>query len=77
MNAAARELVRVVDLARAGVIFSPRNGAVCPGCGATRLRAYKTMPWSGSVRIRYHKCGNPECILCAIGEGIKSLQEEL
>lgn len=76
MNAAMMELVRAVDRARGGVTYAPKDGAVCPGCGATRLRAYKTMPWSGSVRIRYHKCGNPECVLCAIGEGIKSLQEE-
>ncbi len=76
MTAAAKRFVLVVESARAGVIFDVLDGAVCPCCGTTRLKAYKVMPWADGVRVRYHKCGNPECILCAIGEGIKSLQEE-
>lgn len=76
MTAAAKRFVLLVESARAGVVFDAREGAVCPSCGATRLRAYRVMPWEGGIRIRYHKCGNPECVLGAIGEGIKSLQEE-
>ena len=76
MTAAAKRFILVVESARAGVIFDVLDGAVCPCCGTTRLKAYKVMPWADGVRVRYHKCGNQECILCAIGEGIKSLQEE-
>jgi hypothetical protein len=76
MNAATKRFVLIVEMARTGVIYDRRDGAVCPGCGATRLRAYKVMPEDGGLRVRYHKCSNPECILCAIGEGIKSLQED-
>ena len=76
MNTAKKEVVRVVAKAREGVVFSVRHGAVCPCCGAENLPVNRTMPWSGAVRIRYHKCTNMDCLLCAIGEGIKSLQEE-
>jgi hypothetical protein len=75
MKQAAKRFVLIVEMARTGVIYDSRDGAVCPGCGATRLRAYKVMPLDGGMRVRYHKCSNPECVLCAIGEGIKSLQE--
>lgn len=76
MNAATRDIALVITTARAGVTYSARHGAVCPCCGAERLPVSRTMPWSGSVRIRYHRCQNPNCLLCAIGEGIKSLQED-
>lgn len=76
MTAAAKRFVLAVEMGRTGVIYEKRRGAVCPGCGAVRLKAYKTMPLQDGVRIRYHKCGNQDCILGAMGEGIKSLQEE-
>jgi hypothetical protein len=75
MNAATKRIVLIVEMARTGVVYDSRDGAVCPGCGAS-LRAYKVMPWDGGFRVRYHKCTNPDCVLCAIGEGIKSLQED-
>lgn len=76
MNTAKKEVVLVVAKAREGVTYTAKHGAVCPCCGAERLPVNRTMPWSGAVRIRYHRCVNPACLLCAIGEGIKSLQEE-
>lgn len=76
MTAAAKRFVLVVEMARTGVIYERRRGAACPCCGADRLRTYKTMPWEDGVRIRYHRCANPDCVLGAMGEGIKSLQEE-
>ncbi len=76
MTAAAKRFVLVVESARAGVIFDSMDGAVCPCCGATRLKAYKVMPLADGIRVRYHKCETPGCVLCAIGEGIKSLQED-
>lgn len=76
MKAAVIEVARVVTNARSGVEYRAKVGAVCPCCGRERIKAYKTMPWSGSIRIRYHKCDNPDCVLCALGETVKSLQEE-
>jgi len=76
MNAATKRFVLIVEMARTGVIYDSKTGAACPCCGAPRLKAYKVMPLDGGLRVRYHKCSNPECLLCAIGEGIKSLQEE-
>lgn len=75
MNAATKRFVLIVEMARTGVIYDSKDGAACPCCGASRLKAYKVMPLDGGLRVRYHKCANPECLLCAIGEGIKSLQE--
>lgn len=74
MTPAQRTVVAAITKAREGVAYTAKDGAVCPVCGAKRLRAYKTMAWSGNVRIRYHKCVNPECVLCELGEGVKSLQ---
>ena len=54
MTPAQRAVVAAIAKAREGVEYSAQEGAVCPVCGATRLRAYKTMPWCGSVRVRYH-----------------------
>jgi hypothetical protein len=75
MTPAAKRFVLIVESARAGVMYDARDGAVCPCCGAAMLRVYKTMPLQDGVRIRYHKCDNPECVLCALSEGIKSLEE--
>lgn len=41
-----------------GVTYSPKSGARCPGCGATKVSAYRHMPWDGATRFRYHKCPN-------------------
>ena len=76
MNPAVMEVLRMVEQARCGVTYSNKDGAVCPACGAVRLKAYKTMPWSGGLRIRYHKCTNADCVLAAMNESVKSLQED-
>lgn len=59
--------------AAAGVDFSSRTGAPCPGCGK-RTKIYKTMPWEDSTRIRYHHCENGRCALAALGKTIKSIE---
>lgn len=74
MTPAQRAVVAAIAKAREGVEYSPKNGAVCPVCGATKLPVQRTMSWSGNVRIRYHRCVNPACVLCELGEGVKSLQ---
>lgn len=66
-------LVGLIAQAEAGVDFSPRTGAKCPCCGRT-ARIYKTMPWDGTVRVRYHRCNNPSCLLAAVVRSIKSVQ---
>ena len=42
-----------------GVTWSPKYGAVCPGCGRIKTPTNTTRPWDGVYRIRYHRC--PEC----------------
>lgn len=56
-----------------GVDYSPRTGATCPACGH-KAPSYKTMPWDGNARVRYHRCENPDCLLAAIKQTIKSVQ---
>lgn len=66
-------LASLIAQAEAGVDYSPRIGAVCPACGRP-AKIYKTLPWDGSTRIRYHRCLNPACLLASIGRTIKSVQ---
>ena len=63
----------VIALARAGVDYTSRHGAVCPGCGK-RTRVYCTRPWEGSIRVRYHRCGNHTCLIGHLGLSIKSIE---
>lgn len=60
--------------AQKGVDYSAKEGAVCPTCGAAHLRVVCTKPWDGDVRLRFHRCGNPDCLLSALKVPIKSLQ---
>jgi len=64
-----------IQTASKGVDFTAKHGAVCPWCGKERIPIYCTRPWSGDVRIRYHHCSNPDCLLNRLGVGVKSLQE--
>jgi hypothetical protein len=64
-----------LEAAACGVDYLPRDGATCPWCGKTRIPVYSTKPWSGDVRVRYHHCNNPGCLLYQLHTGIKSLQE--
>ncbi len=68
-------LVDVRVKAEAGVDFSPRLGARCPSCGE-RAKIYSTKPWEEAIRIRYHRCDNKICVLCQMGQTIKSVEED-
>lgn len=68
-------LAGLVAQAEAGVDYSPRTGAPCPCCGRP-AKIYKTLPWDGTTRIRYHRCLTPSCLLAAIGRTIKSVQTD-
>lgn len=50
-----------------------KSGAMCPGCNE-KIKIYKTMPLVDGVRVRYHKCENKKCVICATGKSIKSIQ---
>ena len=73
MNAVTAHLADLIARAAAGVDYRPRTGALCPGCGRP-AKIYKTLGWDGNTRVRYHKCVNPGCLLCAAGRGIKSVE---
>ncbi len=69
------DIVLAKDEAESGVDYSPRTGARCPWCGA-RARIYRTMPWDGPIRVRYHRCEASGCAIAALGVTIKSIQED-
>lgn len=69
----AAHLATLKKAAEAGVDYSPRTGVLCPACGS-RSKPYKTMPWDGNTRIRYHKCQQKGCILATINQTIKSVE---
>lgn len=51
-----------------GVVWSPRTKATCPQCGKAEVSPYKTWPWAGKNRVRYHKCPNCQCLFKSIEE---------
>lgn len=54
------ELTPVLSRIFAGVDYDFRTGAICPGCGVSKAKITRTMPWDEcSMRARYHKC--PHC----------------
>lgn len=59
-----------------GVDYSPKRGAVCPGCGK-RTKVTNTQKWDGNMRIRYHRCQHSSCVLSTMGDSIKSIEVDL
>ena len=72
--AAVLLIAELLHEAKAGVRFSARDKATCPACGQ-QLTTYKTMPWDGCFRTRYHKCINPDCPLAIMDQSVKSIEE--
>lgn len=74
------ETVRVVASAlhevKQGVNYSRRLGAVCPVCGTPRAKTIRSMPWADGVKIRYHRCANPGCLVFALQLTFKSIDIE-
>jgi len=68
------ELLRAVEVARAGVEYSVQTGATCPCCGQSYARVVSTLPWEDNTRLRYHRCRNRDCVLTTMGINIKSVQ---
>ncbi len=71
----AKLIVKAREAAAQGVDFSARYGALCPWCGK-KTKIVRTLPWEGTVRIRYHKCRKSGCVLAASGTTIKSVEED-
>lgn len=68
-------ITKAAERAAAGVDYSSRYGCRCPWCGK-RTRIYKTTPWEGGTRIRYHLCEKPGCALSSMRATIKSIETE-
>jgi len=69
-----KAIAAAIAKAQAGVDYSPRTGATCPCCGAEKLAVVTTRPWDGSLRVRFHQCANPRCLLASLKQGIKSVE---
>jgi len=69
----AAHLVLLKSKAESGVDYRPRAGALCPSCGKS-MKIVATRPWEEYLRIRYHRCRTPGCILAVIKQSIKSVQ---
>lgn len=65
----------VMNQAAEGVAYSPRHGALCPFCGK-RMRVTVTKPWEGDMRVRWHRCTNPACLLARLERAVKSVELE-
>ncbi|MBU1040249.1 MAG: transcriptional regulator [Proteobacteria bacterium] len=69
-----KAIAAAIILAQAGVDYSPKTGATCPCCKAENLRVRNTLAWSGNMRIRFHLCTTPSCLLAVLKQGIKSVE---
>ena len=72
MNNAA--ILAVLAKAEEGTVFRSGKGAACPVCG-TRSKVVGSPRWEGRRKVRYHRCVNPECLLCVLNKNFKSIQE--
>ncbi|GAB6175956.1 hypothetical protein JCM16814_08470 [Desulfobaculum senezii] len=68
-----KAIVIAMSKARSGVDYSRKGGAACPLCGK-RVRVYSSPAWSGGIKVRYHHCENPSCLLSQIRTTIKSIE---
>jgi len=69
-----KAIAAAITLAQAGVDYSPRTGATCPCCKAENLRVETTKPWYGTMRVRFHVCANSRCLICTLGQRVKSIE---
>lgn len=66
------ELVcHVLALARKGVVWN--HGATCPIC-SKKMHTESSGRKARVPRVRYHKCTNPDCILCSMALLVKSVE---
>ena len=74
MDELKRRIITIINSARAGVVYTSRYGAICPGC-KRRALVYKSEPWEGNVRIRHHKCTTSGCVVAETIGTVKSVEE--
>lgn len=72
-----KAIAAAIAKAQAGVDYSPRTGATCPCCGAEKLGVETTRPWDDAMRVRFHVCSNPRCLICTLGQRVKSVEVEM
>ncbi len=65
------------EKAEKSVDYTPKDGAVCPECSKKNLRTVTSRPWESGLKIRYHKCTDPDCLLSFMGIVIKSIQVDI
>lgn len=62
---------QALALARKGVDWS--HGACCPVCGR-KMKTASSGSRKDHPRIRWHKCGNPACLLASMALLVKSVE---
>ncbi len=72
----AKLIAAALAKAKQGVTYRPKDGAVCPWCGAVRIPVTSSPKWDGGIKVRYHKCKAEGCLLAKMGQGVKSIQVE-
>ena len=75
MTPAQLAVAKSIRAAEAGVEYRPGRGAYCPACGA-KLKVINTQQWRDSLRVRYHVCSDPGCVLFRLGKNVKSVEEK-
>ncbi len=70
------EFAAAVAIARNGVDYSPRLGAVCPSCGTERALVTGCTAWDSGYKVRYHKCRNKVCPMAVANVSIKSIERD-
>lgn len=69
-----KAIAAAIILAQAGVDYSPKTGATCPCCRAEKLRVETSKPWDGTMKVRFHVCTNKGCLICKLGQRVKSIE---
>lgn len=62
--------------AAAGVPYVRGGGAICPSCGAKKLRVVTTRKWKNGKRKRFHECRNSICVLSVLKINVKSFEQK-
>lgn len=67
-------VIRAVAMANGGVMYSEKC-ARCPLCGV-KMQTTSSGPRAedAAPRVRSHRCRNPECLLAALGQVVKSVE---
>lgn len=67
-------ICHTVAMGNEGVVFTD-GCARCPVCGAKmQILTSGSRPAEGKPRVRSHRCRNPECLLAALGQVVKSVE---